>query len=232
MKKIVFALIIAAAVLGGTFFLSRPEVNFIEGRSTVSASGSARITLPAEKMSFSVTTSTRVRDCSSLKTGMKFLDDAQDALRELLKAGGIDEKFLTASPVSVHEIRAIVNGKTTNGIDSVIMTRRFSVAAPVLPDSEALPGKISEGMLKKGFFSEVSEISYSLRNPEKLENELIYLASIDAFRRASDIVRASGSRPGKLVSSSSSPLETEVRMFPKPSVSAGVTVTLELETVK
>ncbi len=232
MKKIIFALITGLAIAGGAFLLSRPEITFISGRSMVKATGRAEITLPADEMRFTISLSARVKDYDQLAGGTEFLKHSEEVLTEKLKAEQISREQFTVHPIQIREIYSVVDGKMTNEINTLVLTRSFTVSAPARPEADNLPGKLSDAMLKEGIFAEISPVSYTLNSPEKLENDLIYQATEDAFRRANDIAGASGSEVGKLISSSASDLELNSRGYPLPVVTASMSVTLELETEK
>lgn len=201
------ALIVAAIIIGGTFYRIRSLDN------TLSVTGSAKTSVVSDtvKWNSQFTRATRV---TNLDAGYKQMASDLAKVKAFMSTQGIPDEAITISAVSFYENYNYGNQVSYNDKE-YILTQNITVNSNEV-DKITQIAKNIDGIINQGVIFQTNSLEYFVSNLPELRVSLLSEAVKDAEQRAESLASASGKGVGKLKSASSgvvqvlSPNSTEV----------------------
>lgn len=180
-------IIIAFAVFGAFFYLTRAQTN------TITVVGSASKEFTSDLVKWHIQMSRELYVENPIDTYRQIREDA-NALLEVLKANGIAEKDVFLQPIVKEPIYDPLGGARRYQL-----ILRGYVLSSDIPKIESLALN-PDALFERGIFLDDSRLEYFYTKLSDLKRELLAQATLDAKRRAEEIAKGSGAAIDKIVS--------------------------------
>lgn len=191
------AVILAGGLLGGSYLLSKFQLNLknetlsrgyiVKGyatRAAVSDIGQCSLTL-------------KIRG-NTVDSCYAQMEKAHILLTASLRKAGISDSEIESFALNSNEIyKRDSNGNSTNTIESYQMVRNFNISSVNVQRIAALPAAVAE-LYKSGIQIEICDPEFYISNLDKIKAETLALATLNARERALTLAENSGGKVGML----------------------------------
>ncbi len=195
LKPLLSTVIIAAAVLGGAFILSKLMVR-VQKERVIYAKGVADKLITSDFGVLQLTLTVRNRD---LAAGSRQLLQESRIVMDKLKSFGFEDEEIEPGAVSQYEVNRLENGKPTNTLDYYNISRVITLKSDKVDLINNNYVKLSELLLDNLNLS-IESPRYFISDQEKHKLELIKIAGESAAARAEMLAGQAGAEVGRLLS--------------------------------
>lgn len=219
--------VLLAGVIFNLVFFVMPAVKkygdslFPVRTMTVSAEGKAKVAPDMAEFSFSVISQGENPDEIAEVNNEKV-----NAAIEFVKGEGIGEEDIKTTGYNLSPNYEYDSDTQSNFIAGYTLTQTVSVRVKNLEDNLSKVSKILGGLPSLGI-NQISEIGFSIENPESVLEEARAKAIINAREKAARIAKESGARLGEIISVSEYQGQLPIRYYAaaKDKIAGGVEIT-------
>ena len=205
-NRLFAAALLAASIVCLGWFLKTGIDDFANKDRKVTVKGLAEREVPADKVTWSISTKVTGNDLPVL---YESINVQTDKVKAFLKQNGLDAKEITVNPPTVSDLEAREWGDNTKSFRYIISTA-ITVATSKVEEVNKAIFKQAE-LLKQGVAIENSDAQYEYASFQQMKPEMMAEAIKNAQKTAEQFAEASNSRLGKIQTAGQGQFEIDDR---------------------
>ena len=205
-NRLFSAAIIAVGIICLGWFLKAGIDNFANKDRKVTVKGLAEREVPADKVTWSISTKVTGNDLPMLYEGINL---QTDKIKRFLKQNGLDEKEVTVNPPSISDLEAREWGDNNKNFRYIVSTT-ITVATGKVEEVKKAIFQQAE-LLKQGVAIENSNADYEYASFQQMKPEMMAEAIKNAQKTAEQFAEASNSHLGKIQTAGQGQFEIDDR---------------------
>ncbi|MGB9867405.1 MAG: SIMPL domain-containing protein [Bacillota bacterium] len=196
LSKVVSALIIGVSLVLCSWIVSRPAVEFVTSKKSITVTGSAKKEIRSDLIVWRASFSRRAQD---LTKAYSLLKQDMAVVKEYLIQKGINEKEIVYWPVTTETIFASdpKTGMITRDISGYVLRQSIEIRSNDV-DKVTTISRESTELIEKGIEFESYPPQYYYTKLNELKIDMLAEAAKDAMNRAEKIAASTGARIGNL----------------------------------
>ncbi len=205
-NRLFAAALIAVGLICLGWFVKAGIDDFAYKDRHVTVKGLAEREVPADKVTWSISTKVTGNDLPTLYEG---LNVQTDKIKRFLKQNGLDEKEITVNPPSISDLEAREWGQNNKNFRYIISTT-ITVATSKVEEVNKAIFKQAE-LLKQGVAIENSYSNYEYASFQQMKPEMMAEAIKNAQKTAEQFAEASNARLGEIQTAGQGQFEIDDR---------------------
>lgn len=195
-SRIIVAVILAAAFIAGSFYVTSAFVKIKSGTNIITVTGSAKKQITSDLI---VWTGTFTAKSPDLKEAYSILADNKNSVQKYLDNQGITDKIVYSSiNTNIHYVMGQY-GNPTSQIDTYELSQDVTISSANIDKVTDISRNITE-LINDGVQFQSQPPQYMYTKIADLKIEMLAAATKDASTRAQMIAENAGSKLGKLKS--------------------------------
>jgi hypothetical protein len=205
-SRFIAAAVIAVGIFCLGWFMKAGIDNFANKDRHVTVKGLAEREVPADKVTWSISTKVTGNDLPMLYESINL---QTDKIKKFLKLNGIDEKEITVNPPSISDLEAREWGENNKNFRYIVSTT-ITVATSKVEQVKTAIFKQAE-LLKQGVAIETSNAEYEYASFQQMKPEMMAEAIKNAQKTAEQFAEASHARLGEIQTAGQGQFEIDNR---------------------
>ena len=205
-NRVIAAAIIAVGVICLGWFLKAGIDDFANKDRKVTVKGLAEREVPADKVTWSISTKVTGNDLPMLYESINL---QTDKIKRFLRQNGLDEKEMTVNPPSISDLEAREWGDNNKNFRYIVSTT-ITVATNKVEEVKKAIFQQAE-LLKQGVAIENSNAQYEYASFQQMKPEMMAEAIKNAQKTAEQFAEASNARLGDIQTAGQGQFEIDNR---------------------
>ena len=205
-NRLVSAALIAVGIICLGWFIKAGIDNFANKDRQVTVKGLAEREVPADKVTWSISTKVTGNDLPMLYESINL---QTDKIKRFLKRNGLDEKEITVNPPSISDLEAREWGENNKSFRYIVSTT-ITVATNKVEQVKKAIFQQAE-LLKQGVAIENSNAQYEYASFQQMKPEMMAEAIKNAQKTAEQFAEASNARLGGIQTAGQGQFEIDDR---------------------
>jgi hypothetical protein len=205
-NRLVSAALIAVGIICLGWFIKAGIDNFANKDRQVTVKGLAEREVPADKVTWSISTKVTGNDLPMLYESINL---QTDKIKRFLKLNGLDEKEITVNPPSISDLEAREWGENNKSFRYIVSTT-ITVATNKVEQVKKAIFQQAE-LLKQGVAIENSNAQYEYASFQQMKPEMMAEAIKNAQKTAEQFAKASNARLGGIQTAGQGQFEIDDR---------------------
>ena len=200
------AVVIAVGIMFLGWYIKAGIDNFANKDRHVTVKGLAEREVPADKVTWSISTKVTGNDLPML---YESINQQTDKIKKFLKQNGLDEKEITVNPPSINDLEAREWGENNKNFRYIVSTT-ITVATNKVEQVNKAIFRQAE-LLKQGVAIENSDAQYEYASFQQMKPEMMSEAIKNAQKTAEQFAEASNAKLGGIQTAGQGQFEIDNR---------------------
>ena len=205
-NRLIEAAIIAVGIICLGWFMKAGIDNFANKDRQVTVKGLAEREVPADKVTWSISTKVTGNDLPML---YESINRQTDKIKGFLKQNGLDEKEITVNPPAINDLEAREWGENNKNFRYIVSTTITVATGKVEQVNKAIFQQAE--LLKQGVAIENSNAQYEYASFQQMKPEMMAEAIKNAQKTAEQFAEASNARLGNIQTAGQGQFEIDNR---------------------
>ena len=200
------AALIAVGIMFLGWYIKAGIDNFANKDRHVTVKGLAEREVPADKVTWSISTKVTGNDLPML---YESINQQTDKIKKFLKQNGLDEKEITVNPPSINDLEAREWGENNKNFRYIVSTTITVATNKVEQVNKAIFQQAE--LLKQGVAIENSNANYEYASFQQMKPEMMSEAIKNAQKTAEQFAEASNAKLGEIQTAGQGQFEIDNR---------------------
>jgi hypothetical protein len=205
-NRLIAAALIAVGIICLGWFIKAGIDDFANKDRKVTVKGLAEREVPADKVTWSISTKVTGNDLPMLYEGINL---QTDKIKKFLKQNGLDEKEITVNPPTISDLEAREWGENNKNFRYIVSTTITVATNKVEQVNKAIFQQAE--LLKQGVAIENSNAQYEYASFQQMKPEMMAEAIKNAQKTAEQFAEASNARLGEIQTAGQGQFEIDDR---------------------
>lgn len=205
-NRLIAAALIAVGIMCMGWFIKAGIDNFANKDRHVTVKGLAEREVPADKVTWSISTKVTGNDLPML---YESINQQTDKIKRFLKQNGLDEKEITVNPPTINDLEAREWGENNKNFRYIVSTTITVATNKVDQVNKAI--FLQAELLKQGVAIENSDAQYEYASFQQMKPEMMSEAIKNAQKTAEQFAEASNARLGEIQTAGQGQFEIDNR---------------------
>jgi hypothetical protein len=205
-NRLLSAALIAVGIICLGWFLKAGIDDFANKDRKVTVKGLAEREVPADKVTWSISTKVTGNDLPMLYESINL---QTDKIKKFLKQNGLDEKEITVNPPSINDLEAREWGENNKSFRYIVSTTLTVATGKVEQVKKAI--FLQAELLKQGVAIENSDAQYEYASFQQMKPEMMAEAIKNAQKTAEQFAEASNAQLGEIQTAGQGQFEIDNR---------------------